>query len=215
MNIPFIRRSLTPQGLISLLDYRNGQFSLPDEFYHLLPAVSAADNIGDEQFLAYIAKTLYVHPNKLTMACDVKKTLRDRYRLKGRVTLHPTPNDKCHACRDTFMETDKIDTTNCCGVRLHVMCMRRVTVCPHCGDGWVSLNCCVCNRVCNSYDAVDRMECCDADIHIRCLSSVYYKYCPVCGLKLNKNGYPASPNLQKSLCIIVACRDTLKALEMV
>ncbi|CAI8009401.1 hypothetical protein GBAR_LOCUS6315 [Geodia barretti] len=70
-----IRGSLSRYGLKVILNFRRNRddWSLPQNFYDLIPALTTADNLGDEVFIRHIANELCVHPLKLTMASDIKK----------------------------------------------------------------------------------------------------------------------------------------------
>ena len=52
------------------------------ELFRFNPSFDNADNLGDDMFLDYVAQELCVNPLKLSMASNVKKVVRDRYRLK-------------------------------------------------------------------------------------------------------------------------------------
>ena len=96
-----IRGSLSRYGLKVILNFRRNRddWSLPQNFYDLIPALTTADNLGDEVFIRHIANELCVHPLKLTMASDIKKVVRDRYRLMKRVVkLTIAACDRCVLC---------------------------------------------------------------------------------------------------------------------
>ena len=192
-----IRGSLSRYGLKVILNFRRNRddWSLPQNFYDLIPALTTADNLGDEVFIRHIANELCVHPLKLTMASDIKKVVRDRYRLMKRVVkLTIAACDRCVLCKDVIVDLDSVNTTNCCGARIHVMCMKIVSTCPGCGDGWIPLPCCRCKHdMSYSEHAVERMACCDADIHKHCLFVLRSRQCPSCGVYLKKDGYPYIP----------------------
>ena len=141
-----------------------------------------------------MASKLCVHPQKLTLAFDVKKVIRDRYRLKSVVKDLRMSKDQCVACRDVLVDLDSVDSSRCCRSHMHVMCIRRITVCPGCGEGWTPLPCCQCSkRMFYSKDLVERTACCDADIHEHCLHRLKSKPCPSCGFPLDSSGYPYPP----------------------
>ena len=80
VTIPYIRGSLTVQGVNDLLDFRSGYFRMPDRHFDL-PPLSAADNLGNDDYIEHVVRILNVHPQKLTQAYDVRKTLHDRYSI--------------------------------------------------------------------------------------------------------------------------------------
>ena len=55
VEISFILGSLTPAGVNSLFDFRRDIFKLPEEYYERLPPLMAADNLGDDEFIDYVA----------------------------------------------------------------------------------------------------------------------------------------------------------------
>ena len=86
---------------------------------------------------------------------------------------------KLHFCTSTPVCCKSADTSSrCCRSRMHVMCIRRITVCPGCGEGWTPLPCCQCSkRMSYSKDLVEQTACCDADIHEHCLYRLKSKPC--------------------------------------
>ena len=107
MTIPYIRGSLTVQGVNDLLDFRSGYFRMPDRHFDL-PPLSAADNLGNDDYIEHVARILNVHPQKLTQAYDVRKTLHDRYRLNRIVRLAPSRSDRCTLCKDVMMAKERV-----------------------------------------------------------------------------------------------------------
>ena len=54
---------------------------MPQHPSWLVPALTTADLQGDDDFINHVADILHVHAGKLTLATDVYKVVRDRYRL--------------------------------------------------------------------------------------------------------------------------------------
>ena len=200
VTIPYIRGSLTVRGVNDLLDFQRGYFRMPDHHSDLFPSLSAADNLGDDDYIEHVAGILHVHPLKLTQTCDVRKTLRDRYRLNRIVRLAPSRSDRCTLCKDVLMARERVESTYCCSRKAHTMCLHTATVCAYCGEGWVMLPCCVCGRPCSARPVyrwnpqVDSTECCDANIHTQCLHHLFNSRCPCCNTQLDRDGYPHPPN---------------------
>ena len=199
--IPYVHGSLTTYGVKILVEFHtNDGWTFPRNYYNILPVLTAADNLGDYSFINYVAGVLAIHPWKLTMVCNIKKVVCNRYRLRRVTSSSRLQMDKgrCIVCRDALVTMDCVNVSNCCRARIHIMCMKFVEVCPLCGDGWTPLPCCVCKRkmMYESSD-VDQMACCDVDIHKHCFlvlkQNPKLKVCPSCRFPLNALGYPYSP----------------------
>lgn len=74
MNIPFIRDSLTVEGVNALMKFRRGIYRMPENYFHLIQPLTSDDLPGDSSFVAH---QLRVNEWKLTTACDMRTTLRD------------------------------------------------------------------------------------------------------------------------------------------
>jgi hypothetical protein len=192
VEIPEIPNTLTTRGVNTLLDLRWGRFRMPEHPSWLVPALTTADLLGDDDFINHVADILHIHPKKLTLANDVYKVVRDRYRLSRIVRLAPSKNEKCGYCRDFFGGTHaRIEITICCGTKIHFACIKKASCCPYCGEGWLSIACCVCKVKTNGtpYHACLTV-CCKADIHQECTYRLCNRECPSCGERFDRNGYP-------------------------
>ena len=150
IDIPEIPHTLTKHGVNALLSLRWGKFKMPENPTWLVTALSTADLLGDEDFILHVAEILHVHPKKLTLASNVLKVVQDRYRLARIVRLAPSKNEKCGHCHDYFGGThDHLQLTSCCQRKIDSTCMLKANGCPYCGEGWLSLMCCICKTKTN------------------------------------------------------------------
>lgn len=100
---------------------------LPAAFQELFLKVRLADYYNDWWwYLGQVAKALAVPRNKLVNSrspADVRRTIRDRYRLFANTTASPEliGFDACIKCLKPIGETSH-DTTKCCERRIHREC---------------------------------------------------------------------------------------------
>ena len=184
---------MTYHALQPLVDFHEFNYEWP-KFSALAHELMAADYLGDDSFIEYVAVELKIPVGRLDSSNPMQKlkmTIRDRYKLYEIMDLQTSDHTKCFMCKFMFLESELTDVVPCCGRTFHRNCLIWVTICPHCNAPWGGLPCIMCNKgtyntksqfIYRTYErrCSNRMSCCGADVHWSCRKCIS-KLCPGCG----------------------------------
>ena len=179
----------------ALVDFHEGKYNFPDKYGVLAHQVMAADLLGDDTFIAFVAESLKVPHTRLDISHNshtIRKTVRDRLRLKDTFSsINDIPQNVCYKCRREFLQQDVLVKVGCCSRQYHRRCLLGVASCPFCTVAWCGLQCAKCGGHTMQRDELEphrmlerrrsnRMACCGVDIHPHCKK--WLTSCPGCGV---------------------------------
>ncbi len=176
-----------------------GTYHFPERFGALTHQILAADALGDDGFIEFVADNLKVSSSRLNLSHStqaIRRTVRDRMRLKEAVpALIEPPLDVCYKCKVKFTQQDAVVEVACCARAFHRTCLEGVFSCPFCTVAWGSCKCVKCRRHTMAKDEREphfkyktrryqRMTCCGVDVHPQCERMM--SLCPQCGVSTQK-----------------------------
>jgi hypothetical protein len=174
--------------------FHEGKYIFPQTFGTLAHQVMAADTLGDDTFVHFIADAVKVSPTRLDTSHtsqEIGKVVWDRMCLRNAVpSLQDTPHTTCYGCRGEFSDKDILATV-CCERAFHGRCLLGLRSCPFCTIAWGGLRCVGCGGHtvrrgeqelhCSIVRRrLNRMSCCGADVHLQCKNRL--SHCPGCGV---------------------------------
>ena len=179
------------------MDFHKGWYTLPTKYGELANDIIAADILGDDTFISFIADTLKIPASRFDTSHtsqEIRKVMRDRLRLSFVVPrLEDTPSNICFVCKATVTRAGHIVTVSCCGRLFHEQRLIDVYLCLYCTTAWGGLNCVMCGGggatitrgdhkpyLSFGWRSFYRFSCCGADVHPTCISM--HSSCPVCQL---------------------------------
>ena len=201
-----------PNTFKALVDFHEGNylFPSPEQYGILAQQVMAADILGDDSFIQFIAAHLQVPTTCLDVSHttqEVRMTVRDRLHIRSIVPcLQVASHMMCFQCKGEFLDEENRAVVPCCGRTFHCSCLVYVHSCPYCTVAWGGLRCAECGKNTVSHQDKElylsferrracRMVCCGVDVHPRCKKPS--AVCPGCGLSPRDNTATFFVNLRR------------------
>ena len=131
-----------PNTFKALVDFHEGNylFPSPEQYGILAQQVMAADILGDDSFIQFIATHLQVPTTCLDVSHttqEVRMTVRDRLRIRSIVPcLQVASHMMCFQCKGKFLDEENRAVVLCCGRTFHCSCLVYVHSCPYCTVAW-------------------------------------------------------------------------------
>ena len=172
------------ETVLALVDFHKCKYKWPASYTTIAHQLMAANFLGDDSFMEYIAATLKVPVARLESSNTfqaIKMAVRDRLKLTEMMDLKISDNSACFLCKFPFLSEKILASAPCCGWRFHRSCIQHRLVCPYCTTPWAGLPCAFCSKATmpktGAYEGYkrrlrSRLVCCGADAHFRCRKRV-------------------------------------------